>query len=300
MLAVAAGPLRNGAMGPGILLLAAAVAMMVYGFTLRTAITGYTPIATMFETVAFVALIVASLGLWLAIVPLFSRGLRLAWQWTATPEPLAFRQTVGWDKRHAVPQPLPTAGVLPVDVGMTPIRHPVTPSPRRPLIIAARLLAMLARAALAAGVFYVLTMIDFGAADPVHGEPAVLLLPRVGIGASAPTVGDPELDGRAGAVGRVDGLPAPLILAGVISCAAVPLALARGGLAEPLRQVRRRRVIPPRAAGIAVLAGCAGYFVPTFDPSIKALRPILRTSFWLAVHVATIIASYGRGPWPGP
>ncbi len=85
------------------------------------------------------------------------------------------------------------------------------------------------------------------------------------------------------------------ILAAVMALAAVPLALARGGLAEPLCQVRRRRVILVCGAAIAVLAGCVGYFVPTFDPSIKALRPILRTSFWLAVHVATIIASYGAG-----
>jgi ABC-type transport system involved in cytochrome c biogenesis permease subunit len=281
----AVGPLRGSVLLLGIGLMAAAVLMMIYGFALRTAITGYTPVATMFETVAFVALVVASLGLSFAVVPLLSRGWRLAWQWTA------IRGAGIPDFRSQIPSP------------KSEVPSPKTQGPpedRRSglwsLVFGLRCLAVLARVGLAVGVFYVLTQIDFGAAEPAKGEPAVLLLPRVGFGASMPTLGELLIwiVGLALLAAALYYLPRA-ILAAVIALATVPLTLARHGLAEPLQQVRARKPILVCGAAIAVLAGCAGYYVPVFDPSIKSLMPILRHSFWLAVHVMTIIASYGAG-----
>jgi ABC-type transport system involved in cytochrome c biogenesis permease subunit len=139
-------------------------------------------------------------------------------------------------------------------------------------------------------------MVDFGASASAAGEPAVLLLPRIGIGASMPTAGESLIwvVGLALLAASLYYLPRA-ILAGIVSLVAVPLALAREGLAGPLQQVRRRKVILVCGAAIAALAGCVGYYVPVFDPTIKSLMPILRHSFWLAVHVMTIIASYGAG-----
>ena len=277
----AVGPIRQPTFWIGIALMAAAVLMMIYGFALRSTITGYTPVATMFETVAFVALVVALLGLWFTMVPMLSRGLRLAWQWTAIPgvesgESRAERGESRVEREESLRPQLST-----LDSGLS---------------APARLPAVFARTGLVVGVFYVLTMVNFGVSASATGEPAVLLLPRVGIGASMPTVGELLIwiVGLALLAVSLYYLPRA-ILAAVISLAAVPLAMARDGLAEPLGQVRRRKVIAVCAASIAVLAGCTGYYVPVFDPSIKSLMPILRHSFWLAVHVMTIIASYGAG-----
>ena len=51
----AIGPVRKPALWAAVGLLAAAGTLMVYGFTVRTLVTGYTPVATMFETVTFMA-----------------------------------------------------------------------------------------------------------------------------------------------------------------------------------------------------------------------------------------------------
>ena len=264
----AVGPVRKPAFWVAVGLLAAAGTLMVYGFTVRTLVTGYTPVATMFETVTFMALVVALLGLWLVLFPILRSGLRLAWQWTALP--------LTWE--------------------------PAPPQPQQPSVAtgrwraAARALAVLARAALAVGVFYALTQVYFGEGSPGQGEPVVLLLPRVGIGASLATIGE-LLIWMVGLVilaASLYYLPRA-ILAAAISLVTVPLVLAKEGLANGLRQALGRKAFVVCGAGLAAAAGYAACHVPIFDASISTLQPILRHSFWLAVHVATIMASYGAG-----
>ena len=264
----AIGPLRRPAFWLAVALLTAALAMMVYGFTLRTLVTVYTPVATMFETVIFMALVVALLGLWFAILPFLAGGLRLAWQWTALP--------FTWE---------------------TPPPQPQQPSSaQKGCRTAARSLAAVARAALAVGVFYALTMVYFGAGEPGEGEPVVLLLPRVGIGASMPTIGELVIwvVGLGLLVPALYYLPRA-ILAGAISLGTVPRVLACHGLSEPVRRAIGRKAFVACGAFLAFGAAYAATHVPIFDKSIKTLQPILRHSFWLAVHVATIMASYGAG-----
>ncbi len=260
----AVGPARKPSFWLGTGLLAAGQLMTIYGFALRTLITGYTPVATMFETVIFVALVVALLGLWLALVPLFGRGLQLAWQWTAIP--------CTWE---ASPQREPRSAAA------APWLHVV------------RLLLVSARAALVAVVFYYLAVCPYGAGK---GEPAVLLRPRVGIGASWPSLGE----GLIWIVGltllalSLYYLPR-LLLSIVVALVTVPRVLGKGGLSEPLQQAIARRPFALCGAAVAFLAGYVGYYAPIFKQDIKALEPVLRHNFWLTSHVLTITASYGAG-----
>ena len=48
--------------------------LMGCGFVMRAAITGWIPVASMFETVVFVSLSTALLGIWFSVGPLF-------WSW---------------------------------------------------------------------------------------------------------------------------------------------------------------------------------------------------------------------------
>ncbi len=141
----------------GILLLVAGQAMTVAGLAMRVAITGRAPVTSMFETIIFVALVVAVLGLCFALVPLVTHGVRCAWRLTAIPAPGR-----GLDATAAE-------------------------EPTGPLRRGVRLGALAARAALAAWVFYVLAMVSYG-----HGasETAISLLPRTAVDASMPTVND--------------------------------------------------------------------------------------------------------------
>ena len=89
------------------------------------------------------------------------------------------------------------------------------------------------------------------------------------------------------------------ILAAAIALVTVPLVLAKEGLAKVFREALGRKAFVVCGAGLAAAAGYAACHVPIFDASISTLQPILRHSFWLAVHVATIMASYGAVRWRG-
>ena len=70
----------------GAIVLAVAQLCTIAGFGLRAYLTGLVPLTGMFETVVFVALCVAVLGLWFALLPLFWSGLRAAWRLTGLPD----------------------------------------------------------------------------------------------------------------------------------------------------------------------------------------------------------------------
>lgn len=67
----------------GIVVLVIGQLFTIAGFAMRAYLTGLVPLTGMFETVVFVALCVAALGLWFALLPLFWPGLHAAWRLTA-------------------------------------------------------------------------------------------------------------------------------------------------------------------------------------------------------------------------
>ena len=140
-LAAAFGPIRAPMYWLGVLLLIVGQTFSVIGFAMRTYITGWAPVTNMFETVVFVALVTAILGLWFTLAPLFGPALRRAWQMTANP---------------LAPAPeKPEEN----DLGMTVVRGLVT----------------LPRLALVGAVFYVLTQVSYGEGT---GYAIVRLAPR--------------------------------------------------------------------------------------------------------------------------
>ena len=46
---------------------------------------------------------------------------------------------------------------------------------------------------------------------------------------------------------------------------------------------------------MAFFAGLVAYFAPIAGKDIGPIMPILRSNFWLTLHVLTITASYGAG-----
>ena len=87
LFALGFGFLRKPTFWLGIASVAAGLGFTAYGLAMRVSITRLAPVTNMFETVVYVSLIVAILGLWFNLLPLFDRGLRHAWRMTAAPIP---------------------------------------------------------------------------------------------------------------------------------------------------------------------------------------------------------------------
>lgn len=58
-------------------------------------------------------------------------------------------------------------------------------------------------------------------------------------------------------------------------------------------ELASRKIYPGLAAsGVALMATLLAANVSLLDPNIKALQPVLRSNYWLVIHVLTIVSSY--------
>ena len=59
-----------------------------------------------------------------------------------------------------------------------------------------------------------------------------------------------------------------------------------------LEAIYRRTYAALAAAGVALVGTALAATVPLLDPDIRTLPPVLRSNFWLTIHVLTIVSSY--------
>lgn len=263
--ALALGRMRTPMFWLAMFLVAVGQGIGIYGLALRTAITGRAPVTNMFETVVFVAVAVALLGLWFALLPLTGRGLRAAWQWAAVPgtrevpvlgrDDLALWSEKAWRTGHWI--------------------------------------FLAPRAVLAYFVFAACVLVPYGEGE---ASTAISLLPRTDAGASLPTVSDLTvwIVGLAVLALCVWYVPRAIVAA-VLSLFTVPYVLATQGVRHPLAQVVGRRPFAMAGAVVAFFTAYLACYAPIFDQNISPLMPVLRHNFWLTSHVLTITASYGAG-----
>lgn len=258
-LGMAFGVLRAPMYWLGILALVGGQAFSVYGFALRVHVTGWAPVTNMFETVVFVALVAALLGLWFAFVPLFGPAIRHAWRMTALPGAAGTARNRELDLEWMGPAAW----------------------------TAARWALLLPRLALAAAVVYFLTSVAYGVGS---GYAIVRLAPR------SETWND-RIVWLVGLLmlGLSVWLVPRLVLAALLSAVSFPWTLARAGVGAVLRRMIDRKAFAVVGAGIAFLVGLIAYYAPIWDKGINPLMPVLRDNFWLTLHVLTITASYGAG-----
>ncbi len=263
LFALSFGVIRKPMFAVAMGVLCLAQGFILYGLVLRWRITGWVPLTNMFETVVFVALAVAALGLGLALWPLLGSGLRVAWQWTAWP--ILVRSS-------AVP-----AAVFSESAWKW-----------------CRWLSAGPRLVLMVVVFYVLTQVHYGEAE---GYTVVALLPRVERG-GALTANDlvAWLAGWGLLLCSMWYVPRA-ILAGLWSLGTIPWTWRRLGVREAFQEVLHRKVYAFSGAVVGLVAALLAYYAPApiLDKSISPLRPVLRDNFWLTAHVLTITASYGAG-----
>lgn len=260
------GPLRMAMFALGLCGMAAGQAMTLWGLGLRVAITGRAPVATMFETVVFVALVVALLGLWFTLLPLLAGGLRLGWRLTAMPLTPEARWPEGIENGWISPRWLRRANWA----------------------------LALPRVALGVAVFAALAKLDPEA--PGYAGGYISLVPRSTFDWSALVTWIVGLGVLALAVYY---LPR-MALAAVLAPLTIPYHLRHEGLRPAMAGVWDRRPFAVAGCAVAFLAAFLACYVPMVDPDIfdKHMNPLaaaLRDNFWLTSHVLSITASYGAG-----
>jgi ABC-type transport system involved in cytochrome c biogenesis permease subunit len=264
-LALALGVFRKPLVWTGLTVLLLAQAFTIGGLALRVAITGWAPVTNMFETVIFVALVVALLGIWFALLPLSWPGLSSSWRMTAIPGSF-----------EAAPPGPDLASIGDEDYY------------RR-----AGLVLLLPRVALAAGLVYLLAFKNYG-----YGNAGTLIAvwPRMDVGTSVPTVQNllVWVVGLCMAGVAVWLLPR-LALSFALAVVNVPYTLAKRGIAQPLAEVVARKPFLLAGASVSFLAAIVAYYAPVLNKNISPLQPVLRSNLWLTFHVLTITASYAAG-----
>lgn len=70
------------------------------------------------------------------------------------------------------------------------------------------------------------------------------------------------------------------------------VALVAAVLAFVFELIYRKTYTALAGAGVALLGTITAANVPLLDPSIKSLQPVLRSNFWLSIHVLTEVSSY--------
>jgi ABC-type transport system involved in cytochrome c biogenesis permease subunit len=267
-LALAVGKFRKSLFWLGLALLLIAQAVAALGLGLRMYVTGTIPLTGMFETVVFVALCVALLAVWFTLWPLFGPGLQSAWRMTGR-------------------------------AGQKSVSSPSGRGGGRPMLRSAALATL--RAALIAAVFLGLVrglgewhdrfLQDLGWQRGGLFD----LLPSAALGAAWPSPNDVLvwLIGLCLLGLAVYYVPRAVMTA-LMAPATVAADVGRRGSAAGIEAALQRRLFALAGAMVSLLATVLAYYAPStvMHRSIVAPMAILRDNFWLAVHVATIMASY--------
>lgn len=259
------GRVRKPTFWLGVVVLAVAQGLIIAGLYLRWLITGWVPVTNMFETVVFVALVGAMLGLWFTLLPLLWPGMTRAWRMASMPRliRLAARGT----------------------------SESASPAGRGEFL--ANWILLLPQLYLMYRLFRALTLESYGSGGEA---PIISLLPATDVGSSVPT-GNDVLTWAVGwcvLVPTVWYLPR-LALSALLSPVTVACHWVAGDASGLLDEVLKRRLFAAVGAAVGFFASLLAYFSPIFDRDIGALMPILRDNFWLTMHVLTITASYGAG-----
>lgn len=263
LFSLAFGALRKPVFWLGMLTVVLGLTWTAYAFSLRIRVTHWAPVTNMYETVVYVPFVVSALGVWFALLPLTWSGLRNAWRMNALPgtweaKPLTAEQT-----RLMSPSSWTLASVA----------------------------TLLPRAALMAGVFYILSLAPYAAGD----RAVINLLPSVDMDQSTPDLSSV----MAWAVGwcvlalSVWFLPR-VVLTAVTGLAIVPLSL-RQSTGAQVAQVYPRRLFVAASTFVSTILWLLAWYSPVLDESFSPLQPVLRDNFWLTIHVLTIVSSYGAG-----
>jgi ABC-type transport system involved in cytochrome c biogenesis permease subunit len=273
---VAAGMVKSSRLvyGIGLAITGAAILYAAWGFSLRIAIAGRPPVTNMYETVIWASFIVSVLGFWFSLLPLTWPG--LSWAWRLTGLPVRRRENDA-----SMPPRLELDRAKPEDAGKIFSRAIL------PVQCAASILRL---GAFAATVWF-LTRSDTSfriikLTPPIFGKAVAMSSVGTWLVGMAVVCGCAWFGSRA----VITLLLAPITL--------VPEAAKNRG--ELWQQTFQRRYFLMGALPVACFGMMLAHFVgmtspEIFNPRVGSITAVLRNNYWLAIHVLTIVSSYGAG-----
>jgi ABC-type transport system involved in cytochrome c biogenesis permease subunit len=266
---LAMGPLKKTMFWLGALIFFGGILFTGYGFYLRVAITGWAPVTNMYETVIFVPYVVAILGLWFLLLPLLWPGISHAWRLTALP--------LTWENDALTPEQT----------------NKLSPA----VWTAGGVLLALPRLALMAYIFWFLTMAQ-GYSDGHHTILKLLPDPELFQG-NYTNAGNKLLVWAVGLIclGLAVWYGPRVVFTAIGSLIFIPWCWATDNLSEMLAETQKRAWFGWAAAAFAAFGTCVAWYSPPdiLNKNFSPLQPVLRSNFWLTIHVLTIVASYGAG-----
>ncbi|HTN75567.1 MAG TPA: cytochrome c biogenesis protein CcsA, partial [Pirellulaceae bacterium] len=265
------GALRKPFYTAAVVVLCLSILWSAYGFYLRVYVTQWAPVTNMYETVVWVSFVVAVLGAWFLLLPLTWPGIKDAWRITALPKTFEETELDRWQLKK-----FSESGWF-----------------------VANCVFGVARALLMVYVFYFLA-IDRGYSD--GARTIFALTPNLqDVGGSAGQVAQQLMVWVVGfccLLLSVWFVPR-LAFTTLASLVFIPwdLMLRRGTELSNLGgEVFKRWPIGVGATIMSAFGAWVTWMAPSvLDESFSPLQPVLRSNFWLTVHVLTIVSSYAAG-----
>ncbi len=239
----------------GLAFLGASCAVAFLGGAVRAYITGWAPVANMFETVVLLAFLIAAIAIGYALAPVWARPFANAWRATAFP----WRVVNPIDKKIAR----------------------VMATPRIILVLACFFVAFRlwsSAQTFDSGAFNAIVQ-AFSNAFAMQGAlDSCAVLATFGF--------------------VVWSVPRFIVATATLAC--FPLVWKRDEEASNglslWSEVSQRKAFITASSIIALLVAASAYFNSVeFNPNIRPLVAVLRSNFWLTIHVIAIIVSYALG-----
>ncbi len=240
-----------------------------YGFYLRVMITGWAPVTNMYETVIWVPFVTLGLATWFLVWPVIQTGIRSAWRLTAIPG--------SWEA--------------------TPLTEPQLKQFSAQSCALWGLVSVIVRGLCMYQLLYFLTMMPLGDG----GRPYFNIVPDLDA-SQGHTAGMANTLG-VWAVGlfcvaaSVWLLPR-LVLSVPFSLVCIPTSWRQTDqMGRLMDEVYKRKSFALAGTSLASFCSLLACLAPNdaLDENISALQPVLRTNFWLTIHVLCIVSSYAAG-----
>jgi ABC-type transport system involved in cytochrome c biogenesis permease subunit len=258
----------------GLAITLAAILYSAWGFALRIAIAGRPPVTNMYETVIWASFVVSVLGFWFCLLPLTWPG--LSWAWRLAGLPVRRRPNdASIIPRIELDRPNPEDESRTLSRAMFPVQC---------------VASIVRLSAFAATVwFFTRSGTSFRIIEltpPIFGKAVAASSLGTWFVGMATVCGGAWFGSRA----AVSLLLLPFLL--------IPEASRSRGLLW--QQTFQRRYFLMGALPVACFGMMLAYFVGNhnpdiFNPRVGSITAVLRNNYWLAIHVLTIVSSYGAG-----
>ena len=249
----------------GLLFLAASCAAAFLGGALRAYITGWAPVANMFETVVLLAFLIAAIAIGYALAPAWAKPYACAWRSTAFPYKVADPEEKKIARAMLAPRLLLIAGCFWLAYRVWRAGQPADADVLPALARTARDAFAMKGALDSFAVLLTFLFVVWSVPRFIVTVAALVIFPKTT---------------RRELYASESGEPRPR----------------KEVVAQIGTEIVQRKAFITASSAVALAVAASAYFNSVeFNPNIRPLVAVLRSNFWLTIHVLAIIVSYALG-----